>query len=59
MEAKWDEFLWPLVVLRSTGKQTLAIMLAQFRNMFYDEYGVHITAAMMTVVPVMILYAFA
>ena len=56
---KWDEYMWPLVVLRSNSRQTLAVMLAQFRNMFYDEYGVHITAAMMTVVPVMILYALA
>ena len=55
----WDSFLWPLVVLNSPEKQTLPLVLAGLRNLFWTRYEIWAAGSMLTVVPVMIIYSFA
>jgi multiple sugar transport system permease protein len=53
----WDSFLWPLVVLTSPENQTLPLVLAGLRNLYWSRYELYAAGSMLTVLPVMILYA--
>jgi ABC-type glycerol-3-phosphate transport system permease component len=55
----WDSFLWPLVVLTSPGNRTLPLVLAGLRSLYWSRYELYAAGSMLTVVPVMILYAAA
>lgn len=55
----WDSYLWPLVVLSSPDKQTLPLVLAGLRNLWWTRYEMWSAGSMLTVVPVMILYSLA
>lgn len=55
----WDSFLWPLVVLNSPEKQTLPLVLAGLRNLFWTRYEIWAAGSILTVVPVMLIYTFA
>jgi multiple sugar transport system permease protein len=55
----WDSFLWPLVVLNSPEKQTIPLVLAGLRSLYWTRYDMWSAGSMLTVVPIMILYAFA
>ena len=57
--ANWDSFLWPLVVLNSPEKQTLPLVLAGLRNLWWTRYEMWSAGSMLTVIPVMIIYAVA
>ena len=57
--ANWDSFLWPLVILNSPDKQTLPLVLAGLRSLYWTRYDMWSAGSMLTVVPVMILYGFA
>jgi multiple sugar transport system permease protein len=55
----WDSFLWPLIVLNSPDKQTLPLVLAGLRNLWWTRYDMWSAGSMLTVVPVMTIYSFA
>ncbi len=55
----WDSYLWPLVVLSSPEKQTLPLVLAGLRNLWWTRYEMWSAGSMLTVVPVMFLYSLA
>jgi multiple sugar transport system permease protein len=55
----WDNYLWPLVVLSSPEKQTLPILLAGLRSLYWTRYDMWTAGSMMTVIPVMLLYVVA
>jgi len=55
----WDSFLWPMVVLSSPTTKTLPIVLNGLRTLWWTRYEMWAAGSMLTVVPVMILYAFA
>lgn len=55
----WDSYLWPLVVLSSPEKQTLPLVLAGLRNLWWTRYEMWSAGSMLTVIPVMVLYSFA
>ncbi len=55
----WDSFLWPLVVLTSPENRTLPLVLAGLRSLYWSRYEMYAAGSMLTVLPVMILYAFA
>jgi multiple sugar transport system permease protein len=55
----WDSLLWPLIVLNSPEKQTLPLVLAGLRNLWWNRYDMWAAGSMLTVIPVMILYSFA
>ena len=55
----WDSFLWPLVVLTSPENQTLPLVLAGLRSLYWSRYEMYAAGSMLTVLPVMVLYAVA
>ncbi len=55
----WDSFLWPLVVLTSPENRTLPLVLAGLRSLYWSRYEMYAAGSMLTVLPVMLLYAFA
>ena len=55
----WDSFLWPLVVLNSPEKQTIPLVLAGLRSLYWTRYEMWAAGSMLTVVPIMTIYAFA
>lgn len=54
----WNNFLWPLIVLRSEEKFTLPIGLATLITPYGNNYDVLIAGSLMTVVPLLILFFF-
>ncbi len=56
---EWDNLLWPLVATNSTGMRTLPLGMALLQD---DRYGTDMpmlmAAAMMSVIPIVIAYAF-
>jgi multiple sugar transport system permease protein len=55
----WDSYLWPLIVLNSLDKQTLPLLLAGLRHLYWTRYDMWSAGSMLTVVPIMIIYSFA
>ena len=55
----WDNFLWPLVVLTSPKSQTLPLVLAGLRSLYWERYDMWAAGSMLTVALVMLLYAVA
>lgn len=56
---QWDNFLWPLVIIDDPNLFTLPLGLAQFRGRFGVEVGATAAGAMVSVIPVLVLYLFA
>jgi len=55
----WDSFLWPMVVLTSPDNRTLPLVLAGLRSLYWSRFELYAAGSMLTVLPVMILYAIA
>ncbi len=53
----WKSYQWPLIVTNSTSLRTLPIGLKYLVQESSSEYQVMMAAAMMTVVPVLIVYS--
>ena len=53
----WDGFLWPLVVLSSPQNQTLPLLLAGLRSLYWTRYDMWAAGSMFTILPVMLVYA--
>jgi arabinosaccharide transport system permease protein len=56
--SSWNNFLWPLVVLRSNSMFTLPIGLATLLTPYGNNYDILIAGSVMTVLPVIILFLF-
>ncbi|MBE1440933.1 carbohydrate ABC transporter permease [Paenibacillus sp. OAS669] len=56
--ASWNNFLWPIIVLRTTDQFTLPIGLATFLSPLSDNYDVLIAGAVLSIVPIFILFVF-
>ena len=56
---QWDNYLWPLVVINSPDKQTLPLLLAGLRSLYWSRYDLWTAGSMLTILPVMTLYIFA
>ncbi|WP_336759620.1 carbohydrate ABC transporter permease [Paenibacillus sp. USHLN196] len=54
----WNNFLWPLVVLRTTEQFTLPIGLASFVSPLGNHYEELIAGAVLAIVPILILFLF-
>jgi multiple sugar transport system permease protein len=55
----WDSFLWPSLVLNSPDRQTIPVVLNGLRSLYWSRYDMWTAGAMLTVLPVMTIYAFA
>jgi multiple sugar transport system permease protein len=54
----WNDFLWPSVVLTSSDRQTLPVVIAGLTGLYWTQFDYLITAAVITVIPLMICYLF-
>jgi len=55
----WNNFLWPLVVLRTKEMLTLPIGLAGLLTPYGNNYDILIAGSVLTVLPIIILFIFA
>jgi len=55
----WDAFLWPSIVLTSDDRQTIPLVLASLKNLYWTRYDLWMAGAMLTVMPVMAVYLVA
>jgi len=54
----WNQFLWPLIVTNSMRMKTLPIGLAAFQNLYGTEWNLMMAAAVIALLPVLIVYVF-
>src|SRR5690625_4372778 len=54
----WNNFLWPLIVLRSNDMFTLPIGLATLLTPYGNNYDVLIAGSVMTIIPIITLFIF-
>jgi multiple sugar transport system permease protein len=54
----WNDFLWPLLILNERELQTLPVGLATIQGQYTFDYGKLMAGAVVTAVPVLILYIF-
>ena len=52
----WNNYLWPLLVLNDSSKFTLPIGLTSLMGPYGNNYMLLISGAVMSVVPIMILF---
>jgi len=55
----WNSLLWPLVVTNSTEMLTVPVGLTFFQGQFYVRWELLMAAAVIAMLPVLILYFFA
>lgn len=53
----WNDFLWPLLILKDRSLQTLPPGLRTLQGAYTSEYGQMMAGAVIAAVPVLILYA--
>lgn len=53
---RWNEFAWPLVVLRDPGLYTLPIGLAASQGQFTTDYPLLMTLALLSTLPVLAVF---
>lgn len=57
--ASWNDFLWPLLILgNEESKRTLPVGLALLQGQYNFDYGKLMAGAVVTTVPVLIIYIF-
>ncbi|MCJ8007535.1 carbohydrate ABC transporter permease [Lederbergia wuyishanensis] len=54
----WNNFLWPLIVLRSNDMFTLPIGLATLLTPYGNNYDILIAGSVMTILPIIVLFIF-
>jgi len=53
---KWNDFFWPLIVLKDEIDYTLPVALASLPNLYSNEIGVQLLGATIAIAPVMIVF---
>ncbi|MDX2131831.1 MAG: carbohydrate ABC transporter permease [Planctomycetota bacterium] len=54
--ATWNNFLSPQVVLQTPEKMPLAVMIAQLKNVYYQDYGLLMAGTLASILPVGALF---
>ncbi len=52
----WNSYLWPLIVLTSTDKQTLQVVLGNMNGMYKNNEHVLMAGAVLTILPILVIY---
>jgi ABC-type glycerol-3-phosphate transport system permease component len=55
----WNDLFGPLIFVNSIQKQTLPVALALFQGEFFTQTSMLLTAATITVIPVLVIFFFA
>ena len=54
--SSWNSYLWPLIVLTSTDKQTLQVVLGNMNGMYKNNEHVMMAGAVLTILPILVVY---
>jgi ABC-type glycerol-3-phosphate transport system permease component len=52
----WDDFLWPFLMINRSEKYTLPLVLRALQGQYFNDYGPIFAGAVISVVPVLIIY---
>lgn len=52
----WNSYLWPLIVLTSTDRQTLQVVLGNMNGMYKNNEHVLMAGAVLTILPILVVY---
>lgn len=55
----WNEFLWPLIVMQGEKMYPLPVALTILNSQFYDDMGLMMAGAVVTMVPALVVFALA
>jgi len=56
---QWKNFLWPLIVTRSMDMRTVEVGISRFAGIYYSNWPYQMAAAVVAVLPVLVLFIFA
>jgi multiple sugar transport system permease protein len=56
---QWKNFLWPLIVTRSTPMQVVEVGVASFHGLYYTNWPYQMAAALAVALPLIVLFFFA
>ena len=56
---KWNDFFWPLLILKDQSKYTLPVALASLQNLSGQELGVQLLGSTIAIVPILLLFLLA
>jgi multiple sugar transport system permease protein len=52
----WNELFWPLVVVNSPTMKVVTLGLVSFTNMYFIEYNLVTAAAVLSIVPILVVF---
>ena len=52
----WNEFFWPLIVVNSPQMRVVTMGLMSFSNMYFIEYNLLTAAAMLSILPILVIF---
>jgi ABC-type glycerol-3-phosphate transport system permease component len=52
----WNEFFWPLVITNTEEMKVVTLGLSSFYTMYYIEYNLLTAGAMLSIIPILILF---
>ncbi len=55
----WNDFLWPMLMTNTTSMQTLPVGLALFQGEHVSQHGPIFCGAVLSILPILIMYLFA
>ena len=55
----WNDFLWPLIITKSTDMQMLSVGIAFFQGQFVSNFAVMMAAATLSTLPMVIVFVIA
>ena len=55
----WNDYLWPLVMLTSTDKQTIPLALSRLSGQYKSDYTVLMAGSLISMIPIVIIYIIA
>ena len=54
--AKWNDFLWPLIITSKETMRTIPIGLASFQGQYQTEWHLLMAGAVIALLPVLVIY---
>lgn len=52
----WNDFLWPLIVLKNESIQTIQIMIRRLNDAYYTDYSLVLAGTFMATLPITIIF---
>ena len=52
----WNNYIWPLVVVQSTERQTVPLLISQLGSSYSPDYGMIMAAVLVATVPTLLIF---